>query len=484
MHHTLPFKRLAVLWRAGLLIALLTPCVRAQGAAPECAPPIDTAARGRGPSLAIDHDPAVRFLVGDSVRIGLTLNDAPPGEPIRFVAAGIDRAIVDDGNVLRWLPQRGSVGTNYVTVMARQGTTTLACRQARLIVDRVQRAPVIRISSKQVQAGATLDFQLDARDPDGDSLTYAVSDMSHGIQVPTIDSTGRFRWRAPVSASTSGTPYQFKVEVSDGINISAAIFAVVVSGQNVRPECPLTVPTIVSSEGASTLVPLAATDANGDVLRYRPERELVNGRIDSVGYRWEIPYGTVERGATEQSIDFQWRAIDEHNAQSDLCTTRVTVRARMEPEKLRAEQAAHVRFFTNAGYTEQELAARVEDLRDRINSHDDARRRRSIISLATALIAGTFQLAKAEDTRRIAGGLNTLTSVFFAGYNALAPGTDGLKSEARKFEDELAKYSQLLAAFRVSYGDTVTEQVLRSTQYRADRTALDVEQSRAAALLR
>ncbi len=455
----------------------------AQGTAPDCPVPADTLRSG-GPSIALDADPAARYLVGDSVRIGLGLNNAPPGERVVFAITGLERATVDAANVVRWRAVRGMEGARAVTVIAKQGAATIACRQARLTVERAQRAPVIRVSSKQVQAGSTLDFTLDARDPDGDSLTYAVSDMSPGIQVPTIDSTGRFRWRAPLSASMTGTPFQFKVEASDGLNISAAIFPVVVSGLNVRPECPLTIATVVSSEGSAALLPFAATDANGDALRFRPERDLMNGRVDSTGYRWDIPYGTVENGASEKAIDFQWRAIDTQNAQSDLCTTRVTVRARMEPEKLRVEQAAHARFFASAEATGQDLDGRLEELRDRINSSDNARRRRSIVALATALIAGTFQLARAEDTRRLAGGINTLTSVFFAGYNALAPGTDGLKSEARKFEDEIAKYSELISAFRIGYGDTVSEAVLRSAQYRNDRAALEAEQVRAAALLR
>ncbi len=123
-------------------------------------------------------------------------------------------------------------------------------------------------------------------------------------------------------------------------------------------------------------------------------------------------------------------------------------------------------------------------MREKIDASDRGRRRRSIAALATALLAGTFQLARAEDTRRLAGGINTLTSVFFAGYNALAPGTDGLKSEARKFEDAIAKYSPMLTTFRVSYGDAVNEAVLRSAQYRSDRAALEAEQARAAALMR
>jgi hypothetical protein len=39
-------------------------------------------------------------------------------------------------------------------------------------------------------------------------------------------------------------------------------------------------------------------------------------------------------------------------------------------------------------------------------------------------------------------------------------------------------------SFRVSHGETVTEQALRSAQYRTDRAALEAEQGRAAALLR
>jgi hypothetical protein len=278
-------------------------------------------------------------------------------------------------------------------------------------------------------------------------------------------------------------PYQFKIEVSDGFSISAAILSVTVSGQNVRPECPVTYANVTANEGTEVVLPMAATDPNGDPLRFRAERELVNGRVDSTGYRWDIPYGTVENGASDRTIDFQWRALDAQQLQSDLCTTRVTVRARMHPDRLRVEQEAHARFFTNVELTIQDLDGRLEDLRGRINASDTGRRRRSIAALATALIAGTFQLARAEDTRRLAGGINTLTSVFFAGFNALAPGTDGLKSEARKFEDEIGRYSPLVTAFRITYGETVSEQVLRSAQYRSDRAALEAEQVRAAALL-
>ena len=256
------------------------------------------------------------------------------------------------------------------------------------------------------------------------------------------------------------------------------------SGQNARPECPITIASIVSSEGSEVVLPMTASDPNGDAVRYRPERELTNGRVDSSGYRWQIPWGTVENGAAERTLDFQWRAIDTQNAQSDLCTTRITVRARMEPERLRVEQAAHARFFASAELTATELDTRLEEIRDQINASDHSRRRRSIIALATALLAGSFQLAKSDDTRRIAGGINTLTSVFFAGFNALAPGTDGLKSDARKYEDQLSKYSQMIVAFRVGYGETVSEQVLRSAQYKVDRAALEAEQSRATALMR
>ena len=482
-----PMLRTPVARSLATLVALVSGTLPmhlgAQSQASDCVAPPDST-RASAPSIALDLDPAAHFLVGDSVRIALALNNAPSGGRVSFVATGIDRATIDAGNVLRWRPTRGMEGPNYVTVSARLGSAILACRQVRLTVDRAQRAPIVRIASKQVQAGGQLDFMVGAVDPDGDSLSYLVTDMTSGAPAASIDSTGRFRWRAPGSVNASGTPYQFKVEVSDGVSISAAVFAVMVSGQNARPECPLTILSITSSEGSDVLLPMAATDPNGDALRYRPERELTNGRVDSLGYRWEIPWGTVDNGASERSLDFQWRAIDTQNAQSDLCTTRITVRSRMEPERLRIEQAAHARFFASAELTAQELDTRLDEIRSEINASDHSRRRRSIIALGTALLAGAFQLAKSDDTRRIAGGINTLTSVFFAGFNALATGTDGLKSDARKYEDQLTKYSQMVVAFRVSYGDTVTEQVLRSPQYKADRAALEAEQGRATALMR
>lgn len=466
-----------------LALAALAPELAGQSAVAVCPTAADSS-RTALPAIASDAEPLARHLIGDSVRIALSVNNAPPGGRISFVASGVPRVVVDAGNVLRWRPLRGNEGPNYITVVAMRGGEALACQQLRLLVDGAQRAPIVRIASRQIQAAGQLDFLVGAQDPDGDSLSYSATELGDGGSAVTIDSTGRFRWRAPPASSASSVPYQFRVEVTDGVSIAAAVFAVTVSGQNVRPECPLTIATVTASEGSRVTLPMRATDANGDALRFRAERDFTNGFIDANGYNWDIPWETVEPNGSERLIDFQWRAIDVQNVQSDLCTTRVAVRARMEPERLRAAQESHARFLSNVLGTAQDLDTRLEDVRERINASDRSRRRRSIAALATALLAGTFQLAGAEDTRRLAGGINTLTSVFFSGFNALSPGTDLMKADARKFEDEIARLTPLLASFRIAHGETVSEQILRSTAYRTDRAALDAEQARAAALLR
>ena len=364
-------------------------------------------ARSLTPLVAVDADPTARSMVGDSVRIAVSLNNAPAG-----------------GRV---------VG---------------------------------------------------AQDPDGDPLSYSVTELGASSAAAIIDSTGRFRWRAPTASNASTIAYQFRVEVSDGTSTAVAVFAVTVSGQNVRPECPLTIATLTASEGSRVILPMRATDANGDALRVRAERELTNGYIDSAGYHWDIPLDAVENGDTARLVELLWRAIDTQNVQSDLCLTRVPVRARMEPERLRASQEAHARFLTKMVLTAQDLDRRLEEVREWSDASDRLRRRRSLAALAAALLAGTFQFAHAEDTRRWAGGLNTLTSVFFAGFAALATGIDSMRSDARKFKDDVARLTPLLASFRVAHGETVTEQVLRSAQYRIDRAALDAEQARAALLMR
>ena len=182
------------------------------------------------------------------------------------------------------------------------------------MVQRVQRAPIVRVSSTQVLAGSMLDILVGATDPDGDSLSDAVTEIMSGSSSASIDSTGRFRWRAPVKVSTMGKPYVFRVEVSDGVDMSTAIFAVSASGQNMRPECPATIANVTATEGSPVVLPMSGTDPNGDTLRYRAERDLTNGRLDSTGYRWEIPNGTVDNEVNERTVDFQWRAIDVHDA--------------------------------------------------------------------------------------------------------------------------------------------------------------------------
>jgi len=129
------------------------------------------------------------------------------------------------------------------------------------------------------------------------------------------------------------------------------------------------------------------------------------------------------------------------------------------------------RIVTSTELTGAYLDVRLEGLRDRIRARDNGRRRRSIAALTTALLGGTFQLARAKDTGRWAGGINTMTSVFVADFNTLAPGSDGEKSDAREFEDAIARYAPLVIVFRSNYGETVSDQVLRSARSRADRSA-------------
>ncbi len=145
-----PVVRRHALPLAGML--LIAPSMLRGQRAAECSSRPDSSARGSGPSIAMDVDPGTRYLVGDSLRIGLALNNAPSGEKVAFAVSGIERARIDGGNVIRWRAMRGSEGFNFVTVAARQGAATLACRQVRLTVERTQRAPIVRLSSRQVQA--------------------------------------------------------------------------------------------------------------------------------------------------------------------------------------------------------------------------------------------------------------------------------------------------------------------------------------------
>ncbi|MDH7594456.1 MAG: putative Ig domain-containing protein [Methanomicrobiales archaeon] len=88
----------------------------------------------------------------------------------------------------------------------------------------VNRPPVLTpVGSRTVAEGATLVFTVSASDPDGDTLTYAMSGLPAGA---SFDSkTGTFRW---TPTYTQAGVYRVVVTVSDGSLTAEQGFSIVV----------------------------------------------------------------------------------------------------------------------------------------------------------------------------------------------------------------------------------------------------------------
>ncbi len=134
-------------------------------------------------------------------------------------------------------------------------------------LERLNLVPVFEeIEAKEVRAGQTLEFRVNAVDPDGDPITYSVLSLPEGASFDP--GTGRFSWTP--SNSQSGV-YLASFQVNDEFDEPDADVLevyIVVTGPNLPPEFD-TLRTQRVQEGQSLRFTVQASDPDGDAVTYR-----------------------------------------------------------------------------------------------------------------------------------------------------------------------------------------------------------------------
>jgi hypothetical protein len=408
--------------------------------------------------------------IGDSVRIPLIVNDLPVGTVVDFRLDRMPATAKLENGVIRWRPLRPDANATYtIGIHALVNGNEIARSSADISVLDAHRPPVIRQPTDRViPPGDTLVLPVEASDPDGDVLSVAATNLTDPSQPPRYDrQTNSLVWTAP--RGTVNRVNQWRVTVNDGDGGTATTeLHVSVRAQNVAPVCaPMR--TYKRDEGDSVAIALDADDANGDSLTYHPLATLPNGALAGAVYQWRIPYGFVSPTRQDSTVRFEWRATDPSAAStSSNCFALVTVFRSMAEEPFRIRQQAHRQLLTDVRAQLAGAAAREKATRDSLSAASSKKRMVKRASLVGALIGGLLQIAKSEDTRRIAAGISATLTVGLGGWEATLEDSDPLSKRAETIAQERTQVQRALNHFVRRYSETVSREALLGSSYEQD----------------
>ena len=412
--------------------------------------------------------------IGDSVRVPLVVNDLPVGTVVDFRLDRLPASARLEGGVIRWRPLRADANATYtIGVHALVNGNEVARGAVEVSVVDAHRPPIIRQPADRVlPPGDSLVLAIEASDPDGDVLSVAATNLTDPSLPPRYDrQSSSLVWHAP--RGTVNRVFQWRITVNDGDGGTATTeLHVSVKAQNVAPVCaPLR--TYKRDEGEAVEITLDADDANGDSLSYHPLATLPNGTLKRATYHWTIPYGFVSRARQDSTVRFEWRASDPSaTSTSSNCFALVTVFRSIAEEPFRLKQQAHRALLGDVRAQLSRATARERATRDSLAAASSKKRMVKRASLVSALVGGLLQIAKSEDTRRIAAGISATFTVGLGGWETTLEDGEPLSKRAEAIAQERVQLQRALNRFIRRYGETVSRETLLGTSYESDHQDL------------
>ena len=221
--------------------------------------------------------------------------------------------------ILKGTPTTSNVGDySNIVISASDGktTTSLAAFSIKVRGPKNQSPIISGAPASSVQAGQTFTFQPSASDPDGDKLTYSITNRPTWATFST--STGRLS--GTPAAANVGAYSNIVVTVSDG-RASAALpaFSInVTAGANSAPTISGTAPTTARVGSAYSFQP-AAADSNGDALGFSIQNRPSWASFDTATGRLS---GTPSATGTTSSIVI---SVSDGKATTSLPAFSITV---------------------------------------------------------------------------------------------------------------------------------------------------------------
>ncbi|HEY2067376.1 MAG TPA: putative Ig domain-containing protein [Gemmatimonadaceae bacterium] len=420
------------------------------------------------PTLAVM--PPRQVQIGDSVRVPLVVNDLPPASVVDFRAERLPAGARIENGALRWRPLRADANATYdVGIQVYVSGVEVSRGDVRITVADAHRAPIIRQPTDRViPPGDSLTQIIEASDPDGDPLSFAVTNVTDPSLPPRLDPrTNTLTWQAP--RGSASRVYLWRVTASDGDGGNTTVeFNVSVKSQNVAPVCA-PVRTYKRDEGDTLAIVLDADDANGDPLAYHPLATLPNGTLSGSTYRWTIPYGFVSPARQDSTVRFEWTATDPSSASTaSSCFALVTVLRSIPDGPFRARQAQHRQLITDVRARIARYLASENATRDSLVSATTLKRTVKRASLVSALVGGLLQIATSEETRRISAAISATLTVGLGGWETTIDDGGPLSTRADAIAQDRTAMQRQLTRFLRKYGETVSRDALLGPTYDTD----------------
>ena len=224
---------------------------------------------------------SVLFLVNelDTVTINLTAVDID-GDELTF-SKNVSFGNIS-GNVFTWTPSTADSGIYYIIFTVSDGQLSDS-KTAMVAVGNTNIPPsIVHMGTQYVHENETLEFIINATDPDNETLTYAVTGLPYGADFDNI--TGSFTW-----TPTYGQSGKYTIEFRASDLLYTAFDTVTVHVENVN-RAPLfnSIPMYEVNETEQVKVNLSATDPDGDSISFSTDFD--NGKIIGDKFVWETGY--------------------------------------------------------------------------------------------------------------------------------------------------------------------------------------------------
>ena len=247
----------------------------------------------------VNQPPELASIGDKSIEAGQTLSFAlsatdPDGDALTYSVSGNPTGSSLSGNTFSWQPTASQVGSHTLTFQVSDGQGHMDSQSITIEVTEpppVNQPPVLAtVGDKSIEAGQTLSFALSATDPDGDALTYSVSDNPQD----SLLAGNLFTWQTV--AGQAGLLYTLTFQVSDGqghVDDQSITIVVTAPAPGNQPPVLATIGDKSLEAGQTLSFALSATDPDGDALTYSVSDNPQGSSLAGDLFTWQTLAGQV-----------------------------------------------------------------------------------------------------------------------------------------------------------------------------------------------
>jgi hypothetical protein len=271
-----------------------------------------------------NHQPLLAEVIDRSIGEGqpvsfiLSATDSD-NDDLTYAVSGHPTGSMLEGNTFSWTPSEGQAGRYTLTFTVSDGKGGTDRKSGTITVQKANRKPVLAdIANQSVQEGQTLEFTLNATDPDDDPLTYSIS----GNPVGSVLSDGVFTF-TPTADQTGSSEVIFTVTDDEGAADTQSVTVTVTPG-NHKPVLVDLVPRTIEEDQTLSFT-INANDIDEDELTYSVSGNPSGSRLIDNVFSWQPEIGQVG----SYSVTF---SVSDGEGGADTQTTIITVTEIPKPE--------------------------------------------------------------------------------------------------------------------------------------------------------